>query len=52
MGTGQDMNMVTVLQIHVKKLEYDLYYIKNRSVTLDIRIIFKTINTIVFYKGR
>lgn len=35
-----------------KKLEYDLYYIKNRSVTLDIRIIFKTINTVVFYKGR
>ena len=34
-----------------KKLEYDLYYIKNRSVTLDIRIIFKTINTILFYKG-
>jgi len=34
-----------------KKLEYDLYYIKNRSVTLDIRIIFKTINTIFFYKG-
>lgn len=34
-----------------KKLEYDLYYIKNRSVTLDIRIIFKTINTIAFYKG-
>ena len=35
----------------IKKLEYDLYYIKNRSVTLDIRIIFKTINTILFYKG-
>ncbi len=35
----------------LKKLEYDLYYIKNRSVTLDIRIIFKTINTILFYKG-
>lgn len=34
-----------------KKLEYDLYYIKNRSVTLDIRIIFKTINTVAFYKG-
>lgn len=34
-----------------KKLEYDLYYIKNRSVTLDIRIIFKTINTVIFYKG-
>lgn len=36
----------------LKKLEYDLYYIKNRSVTLDIRIIFKTINTIIFYKGQ
>lgn len=35
-----------------KKLQYDLYYIKNRSVTLDIRIIFKTINTIIFYKGQ
>jgi lipopolysaccharide/colanic/teichoic acid biosynthesis glycosyltransferase len=35
-----------------KKLEYDLYYIKNRSITLDLRIIFKTINTIMFYKGR
>lgn len=35
----------------MKKLEYDLYYVKNRSVTLDIRIIFKTINTILFYKG-
>lgn len=34
-----------------KKLEYDLYYVKNRSITLDIRIIFKTINTILFYKG-
>lgn len=36
----------------LKKLEYDLYYVKNRSVTLDIRIIFKTINTIIFYKGQ
>ena len=36
----------------LKKLEYDLYYIKNRSITLDIRIIFKTINTIIFYRGQ
>ena len=36
----------------LKKLEYDLYYIKNRSITLDIRIIFKTINTINFYRGQ
>ncbi len=35
----------------LKKLEYDLYYIKNRSVTLDIRILFKTITTILFSRG-
>ncbi len=35
----------------IKKLEYDLYYIKNRSVTLDIRIIFKTITTVLFSRG-
>ena len=31
-----------------KKLEYDLYYIKNRSIVLDIRIIFKTFSTVIF----
>lgn len=35
----------------VKKLEYDLYYIKNKSITLDIRIIFKTITTVLFSRG-
>ncbi|WKK66705.1 sugar transferase [Lutimonas zeaxanthinifaciens] len=35
-----------------RKLEYNLYYFKNSSVTFDIRIIFKTINTILLYKGR
>jgi len=35
----------------IKKLEYDLYYIKNRSVTLDIRIIFKTVTTVLFSRG-
>jgi lipopolysaccharide/colanic/teichoic acid biosynthesis glycosyltransferase len=28
------------------KLQYDLFYIKNRSFTLDISIILKTINTV------
>jgi len=40
------------LEDSYNKLEYDLYYIKNKSVTLDIRIIFKTINTIIFSKGQ
>ncbi len=35
-----------------KKLEYDLYYIKNYSVLLDFRIIFKTIRVILFVRGR
>jgi len=29
-----------------EKLQYDLFYIKNRSIALDISIILKTINTI------
>lgn len=35
-----------------KKLEYDLYYIKNRSVILDIRIIYKTVYTMIVSKGQ
>lgn len=31
----------------VRKLEYDLYYVKNMSVALDLRILFKTISVIV-----
>ena len=34
------------------KLQYDLYYIKHRSVFLDISIIFKTFSTILFYRGQ
>ncbi|MBP2833268.1 exopolysaccharide biosynthesis polyprenyl glycosylphosphotransferase [Aquimarina sp. U1-2] len=39
------------LEDSIRKLEYDLYYIKNRSVTLDIRILFKTVTTILFSRG-
>lgn len=35
-----------------KKLQNDLYYIKNCSVSLDISIIFKTISTVVHREGR
>ena len=34
------------------KLQYDLYYIKHRSVFLDLDISFKTITTILFYRGQ
>lgn len=34
------------------KLQYDLYYIKHRSLILDITIFLKTISTVVFYRGQ
>lgn len=33
------------------KLEYDLYYVKNNSLVLDLIILFKTSKTILFGKG-
>lgn len=36
----------------LKKLQYDLYYIKHRSLLLDIRIILKTLSTMLFYRGQ
>jgi len=35
-----------------KKLQYDLYYIKNMSILLDVSIFFKTIMTMLGRKGR
>jgi len=35
-----------------QKLQYDLYYIKNQSLTLDMVIVFDTIKTVIFGKGR
>jgi exopolysaccharide biosynthesis polyprenyl glycosylphosphotransferase len=36
----------------VTKLEYDLYYIKHRSIALDILIILRTIGTVFGLRGR
>ena len=36
----------------LRKLQYDLYYIKHRSFFLDLRIIFKTLSTVLFYRGQ
>jgi sugar transferase (PEP-CTERM system associated) len=35
----------------IQKLQYDLYYIKNQSLTLDMVIIFDTVKTVLFGKG-
>ncbi len=34
------------------KLQYDLYYIKHRSVFLDFSISVKTLSTILYYRGQ
>lgn len=34
-----------------EKLQYDLFYIKKRSVYLDINILIKTLSTVIFYRG-
>jgi exopolysaccharide biosynthesis polyprenyl glycosylphosphotransferase len=34
------------------KLEYDLYYIKHRTISMDIQIILRTIGTVVRHTGR
>jgi len=35
----------------LRKLEYDLYYIKNMSITFDLLVIFRTIKTVLSRKG-
>ncbi|WP_296314992.1 sugar transferase [Winogradskyella sp. UBA3174] len=34
------------------KLQYDLYYIKHRSVFLDFSIVIKTLSTVLYYRGQ
>jgi sugar transferase (PEP-CTERM system associated) len=35
----------------LQKLQYDLYYIKNLSIALDVFIIFETVKTVVLRRG-
>ena len=34
-----------------RKLQYDLYYIKNQSLALDLVIVFETVKTVLFSRG-
>ncbi len=36
----------------LEKLQYELYYVKNMSLVLDLRILLKTIRTVLFGMGR
>jgi lipopolysaccharide/colanic/teichoic acid biosynthesis glycosyltransferase len=35
----------------IEKLQYDLYYIKNRSIAFDLYIIFETLKTVLTRSG-
>jgi lipopolysaccharide/colanic/teichoic acid biosynthesis glycosyltransferase len=35
----------------MEKLQFDLFYIKNFSISLDLFIIFETIKTVVLRRG-
>ena len=35
----------------LEKLQYDLYYVKNHSLFLDIMILMKTVQTVLWGKG-
>jgi exopolysaccharide biosynthesis polyprenyl glycosylphosphotransferase len=43
---------VSTVEDTVIKLEYDLYYIKHRSLITDISIILRTIGTVLGFRGR
>lgn len=36
----------------IRKLQYDLYYVKNNSLFLDLLILIDTVQVVVFGKGR
>jgi exopolysaccharide biosynthesis polyprenyl glycosylphosphotransferase len=40
------------MESSLKKLQYDLYYIKNRSLLLDISIILRTVNVVIRGMGQ
>jgi len=35
----------------IQKLQYDLYYIKNQSLALDMMIVFDTVKAVLFRNG-
>jgi len=40
------------LEDSLMKLRYDLYYIKHRSLFLDINVVVKTMSTVLFFRGQ
>jgi exopolysaccharide biosynthesis polyprenyl glycosylphosphotransferase len=40
------------VEANAMKLEYDLYYIKHRTIGLDLLIMFRTVWTVIGFRGR
>jgi lipopolysaccharide/colanic/teichoic acid biosynthesis glycosyltransferase len=40
------------LEENLRKLEYDLYYLKNRGFWIDVAIVLRTINIVIGMRGR
>jgi lipopolysaccharide/colanic/teichoic acid biosynthesis glycosyltransferase len=36
----------------IEKLQYDLFYIKNMTIALDVFIIFETFKTVILRRGQ
>lgn len=45
-------NYTDTLETSLQKLQYDLYYIKNRSLLLDLSILLRTVNLVVRLMGQ
>ena len=45
-------NYTDTFEASLQKLQYDLFYIKHRSILLDFSILLKTINVIIRFKGQ
>lgn len=45
-------NYTDTLEKSLEKLQYDLYYIKNRSFLVDISILLRTLNLIIRFMGQ
>lgn len=51
-GWAQVMHpYASTLKDQQTKLMYDLYYIKERNLMLDFKIVIKTLSTIIFFRG-
>ncbi len=47
-----NQNYTDTLEKSLQKLQYDLYYIKNRSFLLDVSILLRTVNMLVRFMGQ